>query len=194
MSSWGNTDSLADKPHFPQERQVRPFITLTTNGAVNSGNTIVFTGTGSLTAANLGVVAGMSAYAANVSSTGEQEFFVANNTVKSVTGNTVVLNSNVFGNVPNGSSIDFGVSIQYNQDTANTYFSDTVLVSTTRLANTAGFANTATAHAGWQHVTTGTGGRAGRVQVETLVALSNTAVANTNSGRTSNTNTYYTGV
>jgi len=45
-----------------------------------------------------------------------------------------------------------------------------------------------------KHVTTGTCCRACRVQVETLVALSNTAIANTNSGRTSNTNTYYSGV
>mgnify|MGYP003703664005 CR=1 FL=1 len=93
-----------------------------------------------------------------------------------------------------GSGLDADTVDGYNQDTANTYFGDTVIVSSTRLANTAGFANTSTAHVGWQHVTTGTGGRAGRVQVETLVALSNVAIANTNSGRTSNTNTYYTGV
>jgi hypothetical protein len=196
MPSWGNTDSIYDKPHFPQERQVRPFITLTTNGTVNSGNTIVFTGTGALTAANLGIVAGMSAYSANLSISGEQEFFVSNNTVKSVTGNNVVFNTNVFGSIPSGTNIDFAYVIQNNQDSANTYFSDTVLVSQTRLAN-ASFGeatNHATAHQGWVHVTTGTGGRAGRVQAEVLVALANTAVANTGSGYTSNSTAYYTGL
>lgn len=196
MPSWGNTDSIYDKPHWSNERQVRPFITLTTNGAVSTGNTIIFAGTGSSTAANLGIVAGMSAYSANLSITGEQEFFVSNNTVKSVSGNSVVFTANVLGTIASGTSIDFGIPIVYNQDTANTYFSDTVIVSTTRLANATfgGATNHATAHIGWQHVVTGTGGRAGRVQVETLVALSNVATSNTLSGNTSNSQTYYAGL
>ena len=195
MPSWGNTDSIYDKPHFPYDRQVRPFLTLTTNGAVSSGNTIVFSGTGANTAANLGIVAGMSAYSANVSITGEQEFFASNNTVKSVSGNSVVFTANVMGTVATGTSIDFGIPVAYNENGANTYFSDTVLVSTTRLPNTSAvLANTATAHQGWVHVTTGTGGRAGRVQVETLVALSNVVTSNTLSGNTSNSQVYYAGV
>ena len=195
MPSWGNTDSIYDKPHFPYDRQVRPFLTLTTNGAVSSGNTIVFSGTGANTAANLGIVAGMSAYATNLSITGEQEFFASNNTVKSVSGNSVVFTANVMGTVATGTSIDFGIPVAYNENGANTYFSDTVLVSTTRLPNTSAvLANTATAHQGWVHVTTGTGGRAGRVQVETLVALSNVVTSNTLSGNTSNSQVYYAGV
>ena len=196
MPSWGNTDSLNDKPHWPRERQVRPFITLTTNGAVSTGNTIVFAGTGALTAANLGIVAGMSAYAANVAITGEAEFFVANNTVRYVTGNSVVFTANVFGNVPTGTTIDFASPIQYNQNTDITYFADTVIVSNTRLSNATfgGATSHSGAHTGWVHVVTGTGGRSGRVQVETLVALSNVATANTLSGNTSNSQTYYAGL
>jgi hypothetical protein len=195
MPSWGNTDSIYDKPHFPAERQVRPFATLTTYNITASGNTIIFVGSGATTPANVGIVAGMSAYQSNLSITGEQEFFASNNTVKSVTGNVVVFTTNVMGSIPAGTSIDFGIPIAYNQDTANTYFADTVLVSTSRLPNTSpGFANTATAHIGWQHVTTGTGGRAGRVQVETLVALSNVVTSNTLSGNTSNSSTFYRGV
>lgn len=195
MPSWGNTDSIYDKPHFPEERQVRPFATLTTYNTTASGNTIIFSGSGATTPANVGIVAGMSAYQTNLSITGEQEFFASNNTVKSVTGNVVVFTTNVMGSIPAGTSIDFGIPIQYNQDTANTYFSDTVIVSTTRLPNTSpGFANTATAHIGWQHVTTGTGGRAGRIQVETLVALSNVVTSNTLSGNTSNSGTFYRGL
>ena len=197
MPSWGNTDSIYDKPHWPKERQVRPFVTLvTSNTNVTTGNTIVFVGTGSSTAANLGIVAGMSAYAANLSITGEQEFFVANNTVVSVTGNSVVFKANVFGIVPAGTSVDFGIPIQYNEAGANTYFGDTVLVSTARLANASfgGATSRATAHQGWVHVKTGTGGRSGRVQVETLVALANVTTSNTISGNTSNSLSYYFGL
>jgi len=195
MPSWGNTDSIYDKPHFPMERQVRPFATLTTYSTTASGNTIIFVGTGATTPANVGIVAGMSAYNSNLSITGEQEFFASNNTVKSVTGNVVVFTTNVMGSIPAGTSIDFGIPIQYNENGANTYFSDTVLVSSTRLPNTStGFANTATAHVGWVRVTTGTGGRAGREQVEVLVTLSNTATSNTLSGNTSNSITYYAGL
>jgi hypothetical protein len=109
MPSWGNSDSLADKPHFPQERQVRPTVTLTTanNTVGNAGKTIIFTGIGALTAANLGVVAGMSAFAANVSTSGEQEFFVSNNKVASVSTNTVTFQNTFFGTIPAGSTIDF---------------------------------------------------------------------------------------
>ena len=195
MPSWGNTDSIYDNPHFPMERQVRPFATLTTYNTTASGNTIIFVGTGATTPANVGIVAGMSAYNSNLSITGEQEFFASNNTVKSVTGNVVVFTTNVMGSIPAGSSVDFAYPIQYNENGANTYFSDTVLVSSTRLPNTsAGFANTSTAHVGWVRVTTGTGGRAGREQVEVLVALANTATSNTLSGNTSNSITYYAGL
>ena len=135
MPSWGNTDSIYDKPHFPYERQVRPFATLTTYNTTASGNTIIFVGSGATTPANVGIVAGMSAYQTNLSITGEQEFFVSNNTVKSVTGNVVVFNSNVMGSIPAGTLIDFGIPIQYNETTANNYFADTVIVTNTRLAN-----------------------------------------------------------
>lgn len=193
MPSWGNTDSIYDKPHFPQERTVRPFATLVTNGAVSSGNTIVFAGTGSSTAANVGIVAGMSAYSTNLSITGEQEFFASNNTVKSVTGNSVVFTTNVMGTITTGTSIDFAVPISYNNTSDSTYNNDTVLVTNTRLANATfgGATNHATAHQGWQHVVTGTGGRAGRVQAETLVALSSPVASNTLSGNTSTSSTYY---
>ena len=62
------------------------------------------------------------------------------------------------------------------------------------MANTVGFANTETCHPGWVKVQTGTGGRAGRVQTEVLVALANTATANVLSGNTSNSQVYYAGL
>ena len=109
MPSWGNTDSLTDKPHFPQERQVRPFATLTTYSTTASGNTIIFVGSGATTPANVGIVAGMSAYATNLSTTGEQEFFVSNNVVRSVSGNTITLSNNVFGSIASGTTVDIPV-------------------------------------------------------------------------------------
>lgn len=198
MPSWGNSDSLADKPHFPQERQVRPTVTLTTanNTVGNAGKTIIFTGIGALTAANLGVVAGMSAYAANVATTGETEFFVSNNKVASVSTNTVTFQNTFFGTIPAGSTIDFANNIVYNSTVEANVFTNTIMVSNTRIANaTFGDATKhAVAHTGWVYTTTGTGGRMGRVQTEVLVALSNITTSNTLSGNTSNSLTYYAGL
>jgi hypothetical protein len=198
MPSWGNTDSLADKPHFPEERQVRPTLTLTTANSTTgfAGKTIIFTGIGALTAANLGVVAGMSAYGANVATSGEQEFFVSNNKVVSVSTNTVTFQNTFFGTIPAGASVDFANNIVYNLEVQANVFTNTVMVSNTRIAN-ATFGNTinhAAAHTGWVYTTTGTGGRMGRVQTEVLVALSNITTSNTLSGNTSNSRTYYAGL
>ena len=60
--------------------------------------------------------------------------------------------------------------------------------------SSANLAQGAVAHAGWVEVITGTGGRAGRVQTEVLVALANPVAANTLSGNTSNSQTYFTGL
>jgi hypothetical protein len=201
MSQWGNTDAASDKPLFPYERQVRPFsFSLTTANLTQTGaTTIVFNGgaTNLINAQSLGIRAGMFVYAANVSITGEKEYFTANNSVASVSGNNVVLANAVFGNVASGLILDFGTSIVYNSNTANTYNQDTIMVTPGRLANSS-FGNTArssaVAHAGWVYTTTGTGGRAGRVQTEVLVALANTSASNTGSGNTSNSQTYYSSV
>jgi len=67
--------------------------------------------------------------------------------------------------------------------TTTKFVANTVLVTSTRLAN----ANTQlispkqTAHQGWVNYTVGTGGRAGRVQSEVMVALS-TPSSNNNTG------------
>jgi hypothetical protein len=200
MSQWGNTDAASDKPIIPYERQVRPFaFSLATANLTQTGaTTIVFNGgaTNLINAQSLGIRAGMFVYGANVSITGEREYFTANNSVASVSGNNVVLANAVFGNVASGLILDFGTSIVYNSNTANTYNQDTIMVTRGRLAN-ASFGNTArpaVAHAGWVYTTTGTGGRAGRVQTEVLVALANTSASNTASGNTSNSQTYYSSV
>lgn len=67
------------------------------------------------------------------------------------------------------------VHIGRDQNYTNTYSNNTVLVTATRLANantTTGVSSKQTAHIGWVNYSVGTGGRAGRVQSEVLVALS----------------------
>lgn len=192
MSSFGNTDALTDKPKWDVERQVRPYATLTTTTTVASGNTLTFGTTQDVANANISV--GMSVLSANIGYSGAPEFFVSNTTVLSVTSNTVTLSRTVLGSVPTGTAVRFDSNIPWAANTqAATYNSDTVLVTPTRLANSS-FANTATPHAGWVHVQTGTGGRAGRVQVEVLVALANAVASNTTSGNTSNSGSYYAGL
>jgi hypothetical protein len=66
---------------------------------------------------------------------------------------------------------------------SNNYSNNTILVTSTRLANansSQGVSSKQTAHIGWVNYNRGTGGRAGRVQSEVLVALSNPTSANSN--------------
>ena len=205
MPSWGNTDSLADKPHWSENRQIRPFATLTTANTTNLGNTVIKTTDAGLTPlANLGIVAGMSVYAtANVSTTGEKEFFVSNTVISSVNANNIVLTAAVFGSLAAGSTLEIGIPIDYATSTKATanVFADTIIITgnaiQNRIANGvfAGTAADATdhavAHVGWNKVKTFTGNRAGRVQVETLVALSNVVTSNITSGNTSNSSTFF---
>jgi len=203
MPSWGNTDSAQSKPHFPEERQVRIFASLITANATAAGsNTITFTGVGANTAANVGIVAGMYAYgggAGVLTFTGQRDFFKGNNYVTSVTTTNNGTNNQVFfanavtATIAAGATITFDSAINYNNPVAANTFADTVIVSSTRLANSS-FSTKATPHTGWVRVKTGTGGRAGRIQTEVLVALANVQTSNTLSGNTSNSLTYYAGL
>ena len=92
------------------------------------------------------------------------------------------------------SPFDFVNAINYNNPVAANTFADTVIVSSTRLANATNFSTKTTPHTGWVRVKTGTGGRTGRVQVEVLVALANVQTSNTLSGNTSNSLIYYAGL
>jgi hypothetical protein len=73
------------------------------------------------------------------------------------------------------------------------YSNNTILVTSSRLssnANTAfGMKNNQTAHQGWVNYTVGTGGRAGRIQSEVLVALSEPSSVDANSAKP-----YFTGI
>ena len=91
------------------------------------------------------------------------------------------------------------VNLAYGNTTTSAFITNANVgifgVDTNEMANTSA-SNKAShpAHAGWVLRTAGTGGRAGRVQTEVLVALANTSAANTLSGNTSNASTYYAGV
>jgi hypothetical protein len=222
MPAWSNTDAPNSKPKFSAERQTRELVQLTVAntaysnlslGGTNSSITFTYSDGFSLAnngsnLANIGVAAGQYVYASNVAGNGVAGFFSSNNTIASVTGNTITLTNPYFGNVTVGSIVEVDKAIVFNSNKTSevNYNRDTVMVTPTRLANatfangsqytTSALANTgaSSAHAGWVRVTTGTGGRAGRVQTEVLVALANSSASNTTSGNTSNSGTYYTGV
>ena len=123
----------------------------------------------------------------------------------STSGNTVTLSTNLFGTVTTAFTAEFDNAVVYNSNKPYevNYNADTVMITPTRMANAifAGTANSGSynlnsgmSHAGWNKVTTFTGGRAGRVQTETLVVLANPVASNTISGNTSNSLTYFAGV
>lgn len=195
MSTWGNSDASGSKPKFNKERQVRKTVFLNTT-TIGVANVLAF----SSNIANFGIANGMvvnvvNSPGANTSPT--PGFFTSNAIVinANTVGNTVTLSRHVTTSSVN-TSIQFDTVIPYTSgEEANTYFADTVLATRTRIANTAslGISANSTAHTGWVKVTIGTGGRAGRVQTEVLVALSNTAASSTASGNTSNSRVYYAG-
>lgn len=206
MSAWGNTDNHNQKPKSSFEREVREnFQTLVATGNT-AGNTVITVTSydgGPSTLANAGVSSGQTIYfwANGFGANGGQGgngvpgMFASNSTVQSVSGNTVTITPGLFGNVSAGWGVEFDKVIAYQAgENLSHYNGDTVLATATRLANTVGFTAGSTAHAGWVKVTTGTGGRAGRVQTEVLVALANPVAANVISGNTSNSGVYFAGV
>jgi len=194
MSSWGNIDTANSEPQWPKLREVREFAFLTTANSTSSGaTTIIFNGVGVNTAANLGITVGMYAYAANLAAPTDPGFFKSNNRVTAVTTNVVTFSAATFGTIAANSTVQFDSAIVYpTGEVANTYSSDTILVTATRIVNAnVIIANTGT---GWTHVyrTTNNDGTV-RYRKEILVALANATASNTFSGNTTQ-NTIYRGV
>ena len=200
MSAWSNTDLYANtKPKFPELRQVREVYNLSVANSAASGAatiTFVYNDGGQNNVANVGVIVGSYAYGTNLTANGTPNFFAGNTRVTSVNGNTLTFNAGTTGVVPSGTIIEFDQQIKWQTGPANTFYQDTVLVTATRAANASwGSASHAEgAHTGWVHVVSGTGGRLGRKQVETLVCLANAVAYNALSGNTSNSGTYYAGL
>jgi len=218
MSAWSNNDNNNAKPKFNFERTTSEAVQLPVFAGNTAGNNIIkvsYNDGAQNNVANIGVVAGQYVYfwaqgtsASNGGQAGNgvPGFFASNTQVLSTSGNTITLSTNLFGAVTTAFTTEFDNATVYNSNKPSevNYNQNTVLVTPTRLANAvfAGTANSsnynlssgAGGHAGWAVVTTGTGGRAGRVQVETLVVLANPSAANVISGNTSNSLTYFAGV
>lgn len=209
MPAWGNTDNHNQKPKWDSEREVRQVVSLTTASQTNAGNTtvsLVYNDGAQNNVANIGVAIGQYVYfVSGLDGNGTPGFFESNTKVQSISGNTVTLTNPAFATIPTGVNASFDTAIVYNSNKTSevNYNADTVLVTPTRLANAvyqaansqALYANGGVvAHTGWNKITTGTGGRAGRVQTEVLVALANPVAANTLSGNTSNSGTYLSGL
>lgn len=215
MPSWGNTDKLEDKPHWPAERTTRP----STDTANAGGTSLVFSanvatyalnGSGTVVTANAntlyflstaGILPGMNVTQTTTSSnlsfnSGEGGFFHGNVTVASVTNGTVTLKpasgtaAALRGNVAVGDTFIFGNAISYPTGTyETTYWKDTILVTPGRQANN----TVAVTHGnqGWTHIrkkinNDGTT----RYLSETLVCLTAPVASNTTSANTSNTQVY----
>jgi len=220
MPSWGNTDKLADKPHWSVERTMRPGLDTANGGGISltytttavtyarDGSAAVAANANTLTLnSTAGIKVGMTVTevlatpgSSNLAyNSGEAGFFVGNVTVLTVNSGNVVLKPapgqtyGLIGNVAVGSTFVFGNAISYHAGTyETTYWSDTILVTPTRLANAT--VNVSNTSSGWTHVrkkinNDGTV----RYMSETLVALANPVASNTSSGTTSNTQVY-TGV
>jgi hypothetical protein len=204
MPLWGNTDANTAKPRFSELRQVRPSATATAANTgvlagAAAGNTVITVANGTGT-----IVIGQFVFGGNVSqinSSGESEFFKGNNSVLSVVGgnfgtSNVVLRSSVTALLTNGTPLNFGTEITYNSDVANTFFSDTILVTPTRPANTSGttgragstVANTkiGSINTGWNRIVRKINNDGTiRFLKETLIALANPVAANASSANTS---------
>ena len=202
MPLWGNTDSINDKPRMPMIRQVRDVVTTTvantgTAAGVLGGNTVI-------RVSNVtGIAVGQFVYDSGVgiAVSGESAYFKGNNTVLAISAANVVLTNAVTTTIPNGTLLYFCDPIPYAQVTgaANTtanVFSDTILVTAGRLANTQGttygggstVANTklGNGNTGWNLIqrkinNDGTV----RFLKETLVALSSPVASNVSSANTS---------
>lgn len=217
MSAWSNNDNHNSKPKFKQERETTTAVQLPVFAGNTAGNNVIsvkYNDGGQNNVANVGIVAGQSVYfwaqgtsASNggQSGNGVPGLFASNTQVSSTSGNTITLSTNLFNTVTTAFTAEFDTSIVYNSNKPYevNYNADTVLLTPTRLANAvfAGTANSGSynlnsgmSHVGWNKVTTFTGGRAGRVQTETLVVLANPVASNTISGNTSNSLTYFAGV
>jgi hypothetical protein len=200
MPLWGNNDAANSKPLLPVEREVREVTYLTVNTAITSGNTLTFT-----TTIPSNITVGQYVYSLDANTAvarlpdgsivdqNDNSFIRSNNTVKLIdaANSTIRLTNNVMSVLVNGSLVYFANAITYKSGTqANTYFADTILATTTRIANNttaAGAAgNFGNISQGWVHFQKKTNND-GTVRYlnETLIVLANASATNTASGNTS---------
>ena len=205
MPLWGNTDAANNEPHFSQLREVRITGSLVTTNAVLSGNKIWFS-----TAVPSTITAGMYVYGGDDANNAisrmakDLTFFDqndigiwrSNNTVSAVSSNTITLTNNVSGVYAANQRVYFASGVNRGTDLDANAANDTILITTTRMANTQGttyaagstVANTklGNTNAGWNRITRKINNDGTiRFLKETLVALANPTAANTQSANTS---------
>jgi hypothetical protein len=199
MPLWGNTDAANKKPKSPKERQVRKafqFYTANTTVVGNTSITLVYSDGAGNNLANIGVTAGQFVYfypsgpssAGGTAGNGYPGMFASNNTIASVSGNTVILTNATFNTLNAATLIEFDSAINYGTNPeANTYNQDTILITASRIANTNNAtANVGTLNTGWVRIQKKTNNDGTvRYLKETLVALANPVASNTRSGNTS---------
>ncbi len=180
MSLIGATDQLASKPKFPQERTERVLISVPASAnTIFPSNTLYFANG---TAAQLSLGLLVDGVGNNAGTYGFNEVAP---TITQLIGGTpndqVMLSTNTSASIYTNTIINFLQPTQYKPNTLSaSYNANTYMVSASRIAN----ANTllAVTHTGWNHVVVGTGGRAGRITVETLAVVSNVNTLDPNSG------------
>lgn len=206
MSIWGNNDLANSKPLLMVERQVREIIALTVqNVTTATSNTIVFQQIGGSNVIPSNIVVGSFAYSTDANTAvsrlydgsiidpNDIAFIKSNNTVAAIdSANSIIRFANTMSGVlANGSVVLFANAIQYKANTqANTYFSDTILVTQTRAANTTvalgAVANLGNFNSGWNHIQKKTNND-GTVRYlrECLIVTANAVASNATSGNTS---------
>lgn len=208
MPLWGNTDSANNKPHFSELREVVPVTSFTTANATVAGITLVARSNANFSSISAGMLVysldannavSRAAKDLSIIDVNEAAFWLSNNAVVSVdAGNSRITMTNaVMGTVANGSTIIIGEKLRYHANTvALNAANDTILVTSTRMANTQGTTNAAgstvantrlgNVNAGWNRITRKINNDGTvRFLKETLVALANPTAANTQSGNTS---------
>lgn len=217
MPVWGNTDAANSKPLFPELREVRPVVALTTANATALGtNEIIFT----TSAAGAGVANGMYVYATannglsrffdtSIIDNNDFDFYRGNNSVavlRTATADTVRVKfaNNTVAPIAAGEKIYFGTAINYGSNAQAQFANDTILVTGTRMANTSGttgaggsnVANTklGSVNQGWNRITRKINSDGTiRFLKECLIALASPVASNTSSANTS-ANSIYGGV
>ena len=212
MSFWGNLDFANNRPMMPNAREVVSVATGTTaNLTLGGSRVLVFTANVS-SAVQPGVhvygdndpnsVISKIAKDASNFDVSDVAFWRANNTVASVSGNTVILNNIITANFGAGKLVHFANTLLHDATTtyAN-YANDTILVTGSRMSNTQGtvygygstVANTllGSVNQGWNKITRKINNDGAiRFLKETIVCLANPIASNIQSGNTSSNAVY----
>jgi hypothetical protein len=207
MALWGNLDFANNAPHMPLAREVQLVATGTTANVTQGGSKVlVFTANvssavqpGAYVYGEGDVNGAVSKIAKDASNFDQNEiaWWRANNTVASVSGNTVILNNIVTANFGAGKLVYFANTILYDATTTGAnYANDTILVTGSRMSNTQGtvygygstVANTklGSVNQGWNKITRKINSDGAiRFLKETLVCIANPIASNVSSANTS---------